>query len=86
MAGTRLAANVEASFAAIAAAFGFVPFVPRLVRAAFTAGGDRERTLAAIRAQLDSRPADPPSVEPRALRVFLVAGNTAEDQCAGFRK
>ena len=79
MAGSRLAANVEASFAAIAAAFGFVPFVPRLVRAAFTSHGDRERTLAAIRERLDSRPGEPPSAEPRALRVLLVAGEPSGD-------
>lgn len=79
MAGTRLAANVEASFAAVAAAFGFVPFVPRLVRAAFTARADRERTLAAIRERLDSEPASPPPVDPRPIRVFLVAGEPSGD-------
>ena len=79
MAEARVAANVEASFAAIAAAFGFVPFVPRLVRAAFTAHEDRDRTLAAIRERLDSRPADPPVTEPRPLRVFLVAGEPSGD-------
>jgi lipid-A-disaccharide synthase len=79
MAGSRLAANVEASFAAIAAAFGFVPFVPRLVRAAFTAKADRARTLDVIRERLDSRPLEPPAAEPRALRVLLVAGEPSGD-------
>ena len=52
MSGARLRANLDAVAAAFGAAFGFVPFVPRLVRAAFTGRRDRERTLATIRRSL----------------------------------
>jgi lipid-A-disaccharide synthase len=78
--GARLRANRDALVAAAGAAVAFVPFVPRLVRAAFTGRSDRARTLASIRGGLDARPSDPsPEPTPRALRVFLVAGEPSGD-------
>jgi lipid-A-disaccharide synthase len=77
--GARVRANLDAACAALGAAFGFVPFIPRLVRAAFTATGDRERMLATIRRGLDTAPRDAPGVSPRPIRVFLIAGEPSGD-------
>jgi lipid-A-disaccharide synthase len=77
--GARLRANLDAFTAALGAAFSFVPFVPRLVRAAFTGRADRERMLGVIRRGLDTAPRDAPETPPRALRVFLVAGEPSGD-------
>jgi lipid-A-disaccharide synthase len=77
--GARVRADLDAFAAALGAAFAFVPFVPRLVRAAFTGTADRERMLATIRRGLDAVPREAPAVEPRAVRVFLVAGEPSGD-------
>jgi lipid-A-disaccharide synthase len=83
MAGSRPSAGIETSFTALAAAFAFVPFVPRLVRAAFTGPSDRARTLATIRAGLGARPSEPPAPPtPRPLSVFVVAGEPSGDTYA----
>src|SRR5262249_29951443 len=83
MTGSRVRADIEAATAALAAAFGFVPFVPRLVRAAFTGRRDRERMLATLRNGLDAAPREPPPVaDGRAPRVFLVAGEPSGDAYA----
>jgi lipid-A-disaccharide synthase len=83
MFGPRTRAGVEASITAFLAAFAFVPFVPRLVRAAFTNRADRARTLTTIRGGLDARPSAPAEgAAPRALRVFIVAGEPSGDTYA----
>jgi len=79
MPGPRSGARLETTLTAIGAAFAFVPFVPRLVAAAFTGTSDRARTLATIRGGLDAAPRDAPVVAPRPLRVFLVAGEPSGD-------
>lgn len=79
MSGARARATFEASWTALRAAFGFVPFVPRLVRAAFTGKSDRARMLASLRAGLDAAPRDAPDAPPRPLRVLLVAGEPSGD-------
>lgn len=79
MTGRRLRANASAWCTALAAAFAFVPFLPRLVRAAFTGGRDRERTLASMRAGLSTRPSGAPSVAAGAPRVLIVAGEPSGD-------
>ena len=79
MSGTRQRANLEAVLAALAASFAFVPFLPRLVRAAFTGAADRARVLAAIRDGLDAAPSEAPNTPSRELRVFIVAGEPSGD-------
>lgn len=79
MAGSRGRANLEALCVAFGAAFGFVPFVPRLVRAAFTGSADRERMLAAIRAGLGAPPRDAPESRNPASRILIVAGEPSGD-------
>ena len=79
MTGRRLRANASAWCAALAAAFAFIPFIPRLLRAAFTGRRDRERTLGSMRAGLATRPSDAPTVLARAPRILLVAGEPSGD-------
>ncbi len=79
MSGVRIRANFDACAAALGAAFGFVPFLPRLARAAFTGSADRARMLATIRAGLDASPSEAPAVSRQALRVFLIAGEPSGD-------
>ncbi len=62
--------------------FGFVPFLPRLLRAAATGRRDRARMLERIRAGLDAGVDAPPEVAARPLRVFLVAGEPSGDRYA----
>jgi len=76
----RLRADRDALVAAAGAAFSFVPFVPRLVRAAFTGAADRARILTTIRGGLGARPSEPTDdARPRPLRVFIVAGEPSGD-------
>ncbi|MCG3134316.1 MAG: Lipid-A-disaccharide synthase [Planctomycetes bacterium] len=80
----RFAATAEASWTALCAAFGFVPFLPRLVRAAFTGPADRRAMAETIRAGLAEPPSDAPaqSAPPspgRPVRVLMIAGEPSGD-------
>lgn len=76
----RSRANLDTACAALGAAFGFVPFVPRLVRAAFTGPRDRRELAARLRSGLGTKPCEPPSSPPpRAPRILLVAGEPSGD-------
>ena len=74
-------ANLETARTALAAAFAFVPFVPRLVRAAFSGPGDRAAMTERLRAGLAAEPAQAPDPPPRSrpARVLLVAGEPSGD-------
>ena len=79
----RLRANVDATLAALSAAFAFMPFVPRLVRAAFTGPADRAAMAERMRYGLAQVPVDAPPREvrnsARPLRVLFVAGEPSGD-------
>ena len=82
MTGTRFRATVETTGTMLRAAFAFVPFLPRLVRAAFTGRRDREAMAARLRAGLSTEPVPAPDARDatsRSLRVFLVAGEPSGD-------
>ncbi|MCE9634988.1 MAG: lipid-A-disaccharide synthase [Planctomycetes bacterium] len=82
MTGTRFRATVETTGTMLRAAFAFVPFLPRLVRAAFTGRRDREAMAARLRAGLSTGPVPAPDAgesAARSLRVFLVAGEPSGD-------
>lgn len=91
MTSARFRANVDATLTALGAAFGFVPFLPRLVKAAFTGAADRKRMAERMRAGLAQRPVDAPAAGPapgagdgsaRPLRVLFVAGEPSGDMHA----
>lgn len=80
----RLRAQVETAWTALGAALAWVPFLPRLARAAITGRRDRAAMAARIRAGADERPAEPPALVARPpgarpLHVFLVAGEPSGD-------
>jgi lipid-A-disaccharide synthase len=77
-----LRATWETTWTALGAAFAWVPFLPRLVRAAFTGTRDRAAMVERLRAAVDTRPEEPPAaVAPSGgpLRVLLVAGEPSGD-------
>jgi lipid-A-disaccharide synthase len=74
-----LRATLETIGTLLAGLFGFVPFVPRLLRACFTRRSDREHMLALMRAGLRTTPAEPPTDPPRGATVLLVAGEPSGD-------
>lgn len=87
MSGARARATFDATLTALGAAFAFVPFLPRLVRAPFTGRRDRARTVELLRAGAGVRPAEP-AADPaargttpggRPLRILLVAGEPSGD-------
>ncbi len=88
MTSARFRANVDATITALGAAFGFVPFLPRLVRAGFTGAADRRRMAERMRAGLAQGPIDAPAAPaasdgaPRPLRVLFVAGEPSGDMHA----
>ena len=83
MSSARLRANVDATLTALAAAFGFVPFVPRLLRAIVTGAGDRREMAARMASGLRQEPMVAPARSSSAamapLRVFFVAGEPSGD-------
>lgn len=79
MAGARVRASLETSLALLGALFAWVPFVPRLVRAAFTGPRDRRATVGVLRSGLAERPREAPPSPARALRVLMVAGEPSGD-------
>jgi len=76
-------ARIRTTFATLGALlgalFGFVPFIPRLLRAVFTGAADRGRMLALMRAGLTEEPTDPPVPARGPVRVFLLAGEPSGD-------
>jgi len=80
---SRFRVTLETTWTALGALFSFVPFVPRLIRAAFTGPRDRAAMVVRLRAGLATEPAAAPDVSPadaaRALRVFLLAGEPSGD-------
>jgi lipid-A-disaccharide synthase len=85
MTGAVWRANLETARTALAAAFAFVPFVPRLVRAAFTGARDRRAMVGRLRAGLEAQPAPVPvgtSARAAPPRIFLVAGEPSGDMHA----
>lgn len=77
----RLRADLETAWTALGAAFAFVPFLPRLAAAVFTAGRSREEMRRALRDGAASAVAEPPAPPPsaRPLRIVLVAGEPSGD-------
>lgn len=79
----RVRATLETSWTLLGGLFGFVPFIPRLLRAVVTGRRDRARMLALLRSGLDTPPVDaPPAARIGASRpttVFIVAGEPSGD-------